>query len=458
MANNEEQTYALKDKLKELVNTIVESDDYTVHAADEAITALSVLRDMKCSASFSRKLDRLSVSVPQQFRCPISGHIMTDPVILANGQTYDRPFIQKWLNEIHKTCPQTQDVLSHSILSPNYLVHDMISRWCKEHGIELPMPIGDIDNGEVNEAHKFRLRSLLHKLSLSMLDQKEAARELRLLSKRMPSFRTLFGDSEVIQKLLTPFSPGMACIDPELQEDLITAVLNLSIDEKNKRVFAEDEKLIAFVIDSLKSGTIQTRSNAAAAILSLSALDINKHIIGKTGAVKYLVDLLENGHPSAMKDAASAIFNLCIAHENKARTVREGAVQVILSKIIVDHVLVDELLALLALLSSHSKAVEALGSHGAVPFLMDILRDNSVSDRSKENCVAILYIIFFNDKTKRKEIRDDEIANGTLSRLAQCGTSRAKRKACGILDRLKIAQSPRTTTLEGLFGVNFKQL
>jgi hypothetical protein len=159
-----------------------------------------------------------------------------------------------------------------------------------------------------------------------------------------------------------------------------------------------------------------------------------------------------------MKDAASAIFNLCIAHENKARTVREGAVQVILSKIIVDHVLVDELLALLALLSSHSKAVEALGSHGTVPFLMDILRDNSVSDWSKENCVSILYIIFFNDKTKRKEIRDDEIANGTLSKLAQCGTSRAKRKACGILDRLKIAQSPRTTTLEGLFGVNFKQL
>jgi hypothetical protein len=319
----------------------------------------------------------------------------------------------------------------------------MISRWCKEHGIELPMPIGDIDNGEVNEVHKFRLHSLLHKLSLPMLDQKEAARELRLLSKRMPSFRTLFGDSEVIQKLLTPFSPGMACIDPELQEDLITAVLNLSIDEKNKRVFAEDEKLIAFIIDSLKSGTIQTRSNAAAAILSLSALDVNKHIIGKTGAIKYLVDLLENGHPSAMKDAASAIFNLCIAHENKAKTVREGAIQVILSKIIVDHVLVDELLALLALLSSHSKAVEALGSHGTVPFLMDILRDNSVSDWSKENCVSILYIIFFNDKTKRKEIRDDEIANGTLSKLAQCGTSRAKRKACGILDRLKIGEGLR---------------
>lgn len=361
-------------------------------------------------------------------------------------QTYDRPFIQKWLNEVLRECPQTQHVLSHSILSPNYLVQDMISRWCKEHGVELPMPVGELDNGEPTEAHKYRLRSLLHKLSLSALDQKEAARELRLLAKQMPPFRTLFGDSEVIKKLLSPLSKGVACIDSELHEDLITAVLNLSIDDNNKRVFVEDEKLITFIIDSLKSGTVQTKSNAAAAIFSLSAPDINKQIIGKTGAIKYLVDLLEKGHPSSMKDAASALFNLCIAHENKGKTVREGVVQVILSKIIVDHVLVDEFLALLALLSSHSKAVAALGSHGAVPFFMDILRDSNISDRSKENCVAILYIIFCNDKTKRKEIRDDEISNGTLAKLAECGTSRAKRKACGILDRLKIAQSSKHTT------------
>lgn len=77
----------------------------------------------------------------------------------------------------------------------------------------------------------------------------------------------------MIQKLLSPLSPGVACIDPELHENLITAVLNLSFDESNKRAFVEDEKLITFIIDSLKSGTIQTRSNAAAAILSLSALE-----------------------------------------------------------------------------------------------------------------------------------------------------------------------------------------
>lgn len=359
-------------------------------------------------------------------------------------QTYDRPFIQRWLNEIHRQCPQTQQVLSHSILTPNYLIQDLISRWCKGHGIELPEPVVDLENGQVSEAHKYRLRSLLHKLTLSASEQKEAARELRQLAKRMPLFRTLFGDAQVIQQLLTPLSSGTATTDPELHEDLITAVLNLSINDDNKRLFCVNEKLISVLIDSLKAGTIQTRSNAAAAIFSLSAIDSNKHILGKSGVIKYLVDLLEEGHPSAVKDAASALFNLCMAHENKGRTVREGAIQVILSKI-VDRVLVDELLALLALLSSHPKALEAMGNHGAVPFLMDALRE-SISERSKENCVAILYSIYFNDRTKRKEIKDDEIANGTLGKLAQYGTSRARRKACCILETLKIPKSSKQTT------------
>ncbi|XP_061363370.1 U-box domain-containing protein 9-like [Gastrolobium bilobum] len=430
----------LKEKLRGLMKIIVEGDDYTVNAVDEAIAALSALKDFKYGKSFSDKLD--DFSFPPEFRCPISTQLMSDPVILSTGQTYDRPFIQRWLNEGHRTCPQTQQVLSHSILTPNYLVRDMIAHWCRKHGIEPPKPVQDA-NEAVTDADKEHLNSLLQKLSLSLPDQKEAAKELRLLTKRMPSFRTLFGQqsSDVIPQLLSPLSPGTACIHPDLHEDLITTVLNLSIHDDNKKVFAEDPTVISLLIDALKSGTIQTRSNAAAAIFTLSALDSNKEIIGKSGAIKYLLDLLDEGQPMAMKDAASAIFNLCLVHENKGRTVQEGAVRVILNKI-VDHILVDELLAILALLSSHPKAVEEMGDLGAVPFLLGILRE-STSERSKENCVAILYTICYSDRTKWKEIREEEKANGTLSKLAQCGTSRAKRKANGILDRLR--RSPSLT-------------
>ncbi|XP_020210841.1 U-box domain-containing protein 9 [Cajanus cajan] len=421
----------LKDKLRELVKAIVDSDDYTLEAADEAIASLSALKNLK-------SLHHAPIP-PPQFRCPISTQLMTDPVILSTGQTYDRPFIERWLNEGHRTCPQTQQVLSHSILTPNYLVRDMIVQWCRERGIQLPKPVKDVDQ-VVTNADRNRLNSLLRKLSLSASDQKEAAKELRQLTKRMPSFRTLVGEStDVIPQLLSPLSsPGT---DPDLHEDLITTVLNLSIHDDNKKVFAEDPAVISLLIDALKCGTLQTRSNAAAAIFTLSALDDNKHIIGKSGAIKPLLELLDEGEPFSMKDAASAVFNLCLVHENKGRTVRDGAVRVILNKMM-DHILVDELLAILALLSSHPKAVEEMGDLGCVPLLLGIIRE-STSERSKENCVAILYTICFSDRTKLKEIREEEKANGTLSKLAQCGTSRAKRKANGILERLN--RSPYLT-------------
>lgn len=320
----------------------------------------------------------------------------------------------------------------------------MISQWCKQHGVELPKPVDNIDEA-VTAAERVYLQpgyinSLLDKLSQSLSDQKEAAKELRKLTKKMPSFRALFGEHpDAIPQLLNPLSPGSADTHPDLQEDLITTVLNLSIHDNNKRLVAEDPVAIPLLIESLKSGTIQTRSNAAAALFTLSALDPNKLIIGKSGALKPLIDLLDEGHPLAMKDAATAIFNICFAHENKGRAVNEGAVNVILKKI-ADHVLVDELLAILAMLSSHQNAVDEMGELGAVSCLLNVIRE-STSEHNKENCVAILFTICMNDRTKWKEIRQEENANRTLSRLAQSGTLRAKRKASGILERLNKAAS-----------------
>ncbi|KAJ6291958.1 hypothetical protein OIU76_023950 [Salix suchowensis] len=402
----------LKKELEKLVKAILGEEDYRVEVTDEAMRVLSGLKELKFKKSLKMVDDTV---VPEEFKCPISREIMGDPVVLATGQTYDLPFIQRWLNEGHRTCPRTQQVLPHTILTPNHLVRDMISQWCKERGIELPKPVKDVDDEVHTDADRSHLKSLLEKMSSSLSDQKEAAKELRLLTKRMPSFRALFSDStDAIPRLINPLSPGRANTHPDLQEDLITTVLNLSIHDNNKR-------------------------NAAAALFSLSALDSNKLIIGKSGALKPLIDLLEEGHPLAMKDAASAIFNLCLVLENKGRAVREGAVRVILKKIM-DCILVDELLAILAMLASHQKAVEEMGELGAVHCLLGITRESS-SERNKENCAAILYTICLNDYTKWRDIREEENANGTLSRLAESGTSRAKRKANSILERLNRAAS-----------------
>lgn len=350
-------------------------------------------------------------------------------------QTYDRPFIERWLNDGHRTCPQTQQVLPHTVLTPNHLVQEMISQWDIEHGHELPKRSQDIDEKVVRKANVTYLNCLLEKMCSSLSDQKEAAKELRMATKQSPSFRQLFGEStESISKLLNPLSPGQADTHPDLQEDLITTLLNLSICEKNKRLVGENPLAITLLVESLKSGTPQTRSNAAAAVFTLSDLDSNKLVIGNAGAVEPLIDLLDEANPLAMRDAASAIFSLCIILENKRSAVQEGAVPVIVKKI-KDRVMVGELLAILALLSVHQKAVDEMDELNVVPLLLSIIKESSC-ENSKENCIAILYTTCYNDRVKLREIKAEEAKNGTISRLARTGTSRARRKANGILERL----------------------
>ncbi|PSR94959.1 U-box domain-containing protein [Actinidia chinensis var. chinensis] len=431
----------LKKELQRLVRAIVEDEDcdFSVEAVDRATQTLFALKELKKKRPVSLKLTESS-SCPEEFRCPISNVLMKDPVIVATGQTYDRPFIQRWLKAGHRTCPQTQQVLSHTLLTPNLLIREMISQWCKTHGIQLPDPVQCSNEDGLTEADREHFLSLLEKMSSTPSDQKEAARELRLLTKRIPSFRQLFGESlDAIPQLLKPLSQGRSQrdVNPDLQEDLITTVLNLSIHDNNKKVVAETPTVIPLLMDALRSGTIETRSNAAAALFTLSALDSNKALIGKSGALKPLIDLLEEGHPLVMKDVASAIFNLCILHENKARAVRDGAVRVILEKI-TNRMHVDELLAILAVLSSNPTAAEEMGELGAVPCLLSLIRDSGCA-RNKENSIAILHTICFSDRTKWKEMREEEKTFGTISQLAQNGTSRAKRKANGILERLNRA-------------------
>ncbi|KAL2488302.1 U-box domain-containing protein 9 [Forsythia ovata] len=203
----------LKRELQKLVKAIVDDEDVNLEAIDRAQQMLSSLKELKLkkylSLNFHNNHNREVVfgAVPEEFKCPLSKELMRDPVIVATGQTYDRPFIQKWLKSGNRTCPRTQQVLSHTILTPNQLIKEMILQWCKNHGIKLSDNVQYSDEDGLTGADRDQFISLLEKMSSTLSNQKEAARELRLLTKRMPSFRTLFGESrDAIPQLLSPLS------------------------------------------------------------------------------------------------------------------------------------------------------------------------------------------------------------------------------------------------------------
>lgn len=266
--------------------------------------------------------------------------------------------------------------------------------------------------------------------------KKQAVKDLRLLTKQKTSVRAFIGQNpDAIPKLLTVLSTPGLDDDREVQEDAVTTVLNLSIFDSNKRILGDDLQTIPFLIDALKTGTMQTRGNAAAALFSLSALDSNKIKIGELGAMRPLIELLEYGSLEAKKDAANAIFNLCTNYENRTRAVRDGIAGVLLL-IIMDKLLVGELLAILALVSGDKKAAEEIVDVDGVSYLLEILRESSCA-QNKENAVVVLYSICVDHRMKLREIGEEETLHGTISDLVNTGTSRARRKATGILERLR---------------------
>lgn len=54
---------------------------------------------------------------------------MHDPVVAADGQTYERACIQQWFDTGKRTSPYTLAQLSDTRLTPNYSIKSAISDW-----------------------------------------------------------------------------------------------------------------------------------------------------------------------------------------------------------------------------------------------------------------------------------------------------------------------------------------
>lgn len=68
----------------------------------------------------------LAPQAPSSFYCPVSMELMSDPVMVATGHTYDRVCIEKWLAQGNRTCPVTGMRLRHLELIPNYALRTAI--------------------------------------------------------------------------------------------------------------------------------------------------------------------------------------------------------------------------------------------------------------------------------------------------------------------------------------------
>ncbi|KAA3482222.1 U-box domain-containing protein 15-like [Gossypium australe] len=379
----------------------------------------------------TRTLRRCQSSlIPNEFLCPITLEIMTDPVIVATGQTYERESITKWLNSNHRTCPKTGQTLDHLSLAPNFALRNLILQWCEKNNFELPKkdtyPSSDTYSADLMD----EISLLAKDLSSSHPNvRRDAVMKIRMLSKENPENRISIANTGGI--------PGLVQLlyypDSKIQEHAVTALLNLSIDETNKRLIAR-EGAIKAIIEILQNGTDEARENSAAALFSLSTLNENKILVGNFNGIPPLVNLLQNGTIRGKKDAATALFNLSLNQANKSKAIKAGIIPPLL-RLLDDKNLdmVDEALSILLLLVSHPEGRNEIGRLSFVETLVGIIR--SGTPKNKECAVSVLLELGLNNSSLTLAALQFGVYE-PLREIAINGTNRAQRKANSLLQHM----------------------
>ncbi|KAM1167489.1 hypothetical protein ACFX19_030040 [Malus domestica] len=298
------------------------------------------------------------------------------------------------------------------------------------------------------QQQQVQIEVLLRKLtSVNPEDQRSAAAEIRLLAKGNADYRVAIAEAGAIPLLVGLLSTP----DSRTQEHAVTALLNLSLCEDNKGSIISSGA-VPGIVHVLTNGGMEARENAAAILFSLSIVDEYKVMIGASGAIPPLVTLLSEGTQGGKKDAAIALFNLCIYHGNKGKAVRAGVVSTLM-KLLTEPGggMVDEGLAILAILSSHPEGKAAIGAAEAVPVLVEVIGTGSL--RNRENAAAVLVNLCSGDQQRIVEAQELGVTSSLLE-LVQNGTDRGKRKAAQLLELMNPFAEQQTADADADAGTS----
>ncbi|PKA63690.1 U-box domain-containing protein 8 [Apostasia shenzhenica] len=338
----------------------------------------------------------MEVQYPDDFRCPISLEVMSDPVIVASGHTFDRASIQRWLDSGHRTCPVTKLPLPpHSPLIPNHALRSLIANFSlggaakKSNNPWLSTP-PDRQNPQ----------NLLS--SLSFPASCAALSILLRLAKEQPCFRRLLADSAAPTVLLQhAASPDL----PDHQDLSLRILLYLSLDGDDARVGLVVDGALVPLMRAICGGG----PNAALAVTiltSLAVVEVNKCTIGAhPSVIPALAVLLHKGKERERREAATALYELCKFPENRRRAVRAGVVPALV-RFAGDGS--ERAIEVMGLIAKCREGREALGKvDDFVKVLAGVLREGTA--RGVEHSLLVLNLVCCDSGMMKCEVKSEGV-------------------------------------------------
>ena len=107
------------------------TDADVLDARDRRRTGETNGNDRKRPDSFAGK------NVPKHFSCPITHELFVDPVIFADGHTYERDAIARWLRDHRETSPMTGASFPgrQIVLLPNHAMRSQVEGGRRSRGL-----------------------------------------------------------------------------------------------------------------------------------------------------------------------------------------------------------------------------------------------------------------------------------------------------------------------------------
>ncbi|KAK7350586.1 hypothetical protein VNO77_09379 [Canavalia gladiata] len=309
---------------------------------------------------------------PKEFTCPISGSLMSDPVVVASGQTFERISIQVCTD--FKFSPKLEDGTrpDFSTVIPNLAIKTAILNWCDKSGTVHPRA-PDYDSVEklVREAMaasaEERIRVSETELLKAVADNppvifSHAATEV---GPRVNHFNSGSSSEESVIIPASPGTPLPLTVRPTCFSASSSSSCEIEIQNPNTPASEEEEgllkKLRSSEVFEQEEGVIALRSitrnreearvslctprlllvlrpliasrygvvqvNAVASLVNLSLEKQNKVKIVRSGFVPFLIDVLKGGLGESQEHAAGALFSLALDDDNKMAIGVLGALQ-----------------------------------------------------------------------------------------------------------------------------------
>ncbi|GLJ52039.1 hypothetical protein SUGI_1106670 [Cryptomeria japonica] len=355
--------------------------------------------------------EELQICVPPLFKCPISLELMTDPVSLCTGVTYDRPSIEKWFEQGNNTCPATAQLVQTQDLIPNHTLRGLIHKWCfsADSKLHTPEPL----------AEPATVRQMVQNIDERSSSRIDALRSVKNLANFERNRRCLKSEG-ALGALIRVLQQFRSEDDGDAAQEAVAAIVAFPVEEVNARKELSRAPAIRTLEWVLVKGNLESRISTASLVESLANADKSaaKEIGSIDGITDGLLSLFQQNLmcPAAVRSGLKALLPLCGVVKNRATIANtEGAVAALIELLPgADRSMAEISLAILEALSTTSEGRCSIVAHAlAVPTVVRTLL--VVSDNATDYGVRILLAICFN--CGEEEMLREIVEMGTFEKL-----------------------------------------